>query len=48
MGQQGKRGLTPFSINKLHFDIRQYSYVAWDTSEDLNKKLYDRIKATII
>ena len=34
--------------NKLHFDIRQYSYVAWETSEDLSKKLYDRIKATIV
>lgn len=32
---------------KLHFDTRQYNYIAWTTVEELKKRLYDRIKATI-
>ena len=35
-------------IDALHFDTRQYSHVLWDSPEDLNKKLADRIGATII
>ena len=32
----------------VHFDTRQYNHILWETSEDLKKKLYARIKATII
>ena len=33
--------------NKLHFDVRQYNCIAWETKEELKKRLYERIKATI-
>lgn len=33
--------------NKLHFDIRQYNHIPWETVEDFKKQLVDRIKATI-
>ncbi len=33
--------------NQLHFDTRQYNFIAWETVEDLKKRLFDRIKATI-
>ena len=33
--------------NHLHFDTRQYSHIAWEKSEDLRKRLKDRISATI-
>ena len=35
-------------IGDVHFDTRQYNYIVWETAEDLKKKLYNRIKATII
>ena len=34
-------------ISKLHFDIRQYSCVVWETPEELREKLTNRIRATI-
>jgi nucleoside 2-deoxyribosyltransferase len=33
---------------KLHFDTRQYNHIVYDSSEDLYKKLYNRICATIV
>ena len=33
---------------KLHFDTRQYNHIVYDSPEDLHKKLYNRICATII
>ena len=32
---------------KVHFDTRQYNYIAWESIEDLKKRLSERIKATI-
>ncbi len=32
---------------KLHFDTRQYNYIVYDSPEELRKKLYNRISATI-
>lgn len=34
-------------IDKLHFDIRQYSTVLWETPEELSTKLANRISAEI-
>ena len=34
-------------VDKLHFDIRQYSNVLWRTAEDLRKGLASRISAVI-
>lgn len=34
-------------VEKLHFDTRQYNYIAWSTPEDLKDKLQLRIQATI-
>ena len=34
-------------IDKLHFDIRQYSTVLWETPEELRTKLANRISAEI-
>jgi len=33
---------------KEHFDTRQYNHIVYDTPEDLYKKLYNRICATIV
>jgi hypothetical protein len=33
---------------KEHFDTRQYNYIVYDSPEDLHKKLYNRICATIV
>ncbi|TKJ38131.1 MAG: hypothetical protein CEE38_05070 [Planctomycetes bacterium B3_Pla] len=33
---------------KEHFDTRQYNHIVYDTPEDLFKKLYNRICATIV
>jgi len=33
---------------KLHFDTRQYNHIVHDSPEDLYKKLYNRICATIV
>ncbi len=33
---------------KLHFDIRQYNCIIWETGDDLYKKLKDRIEAVIV
>lgn len=33
---------------KLHFDTRQYNHIVYDSPEDLHKKLYNRICATIV
>jgi hypothetical protein len=33
---------------KEHFDTRQYNHIVYDSPEDLRKKLYNRIGATII
>jgi len=35
-------------VGKLHFDTRQYNHILYDTPENLRKKLYNRICATII
>ncbi len=35
-------------IEKAHFDTRQYNHIVWENAEDLKKKLYNRIKATIL
>jgi hypothetical protein len=34
--------------DNVHFDTRQYNHIFWDNSEDLHKKLIDRIRATIL
>ena len=34
-------------IDYIHFDTRQYNHIVWKTPEDLQKKLIDRIAATI-
>jgi hypothetical protein len=33
---------------KEHFDTRQYNHIVYDSTEDLRKKLYNRICATIV
>jgi hypothetical protein len=33
---------------KEHFDTRQYNHIVYDSPEDLRKKLYNRIGATIV
>ena len=35
-------------VERLHFDTRQYNHIVYDSPEDLYKKLYDRICATIV
>lgn len=32
---------------KIHFDTRQYNYIAWESIDDLKQRLIERIKATI-
>ena len=34
-------------IEHVHFDIRQFNHITWDTSEDLREKLRNRIGAVI-
>lgn len=34
-------------IDKVHFDTRQYNHIAWETHEELSKRLSQRISATI-
>ncbi|MDQ3020870.1 MAG: hypothetical protein M3R36_09910 [Bacteroidota bacterium] len=34
-------------ITNLHFDTRQYNHIEWETTDELYKKLVNRIKATI-
>lgn len=34
-------------MEDLHFDIRQFNYIDWDTKEDLAKRLQNRIEAVI-
>ena len=33
--------------NLVHFDTRQFNHIAWETTEDLRKKLSQRIVATL-
>lgn len=33
---------------KVHFDTRQYNYIAWSSLEDLKQRLSERIKVTIL
>jgi hypothetical protein len=35
-------------IELIHFDTRQYNHIVWNDSDDLRKKLFDRIRAVII
>lgn len=35
-------------VEKLHFDTRQYNHIVYTSPEDLHKKLYNRICATIV
>jgi len=35
-------------VEELHFDTRQYNHIVYNSPEDLHKKLYNRICATII
>jgi len=35
-------------IDNAHFDTRQYNHIVWRDADDLRKKLFNRIKATII
>jgi len=35
-------------IGQVHFDTRQYNHISWENSENLRKKLLNRIRATII
>ncbi len=35
-------------VEKLHFDIRQYNFILWESPEELYKRLYDRIRAVIV
>ncbi len=35
-------------VKKLHFDTRQYNHIVYTSPEDLHKKLYNRICATIV
>ena len=35
-------------LKKVHFDTRQYNHIEYDSPEDLKKKLYNRICATIV
>lgn len=35
-------------IGNAHFNTRQFNHIVWENVEDLKKKLFNRIKATII
>ena len=34
-------------VDELHFDTRQYNHIVYESTEDLKKRLYDRIAVTI-
>ncbi|MBT2637016.1 nucleoside 2-deoxyribosyltransferase [Bacillus sp. ISL-39] len=34
-------------LKNVHFDTRQYAHIVWENEEDLYKKLFNRIRATI-
>jgi hypothetical protein len=38
---------TKEELENLHFDTRQYNHILWNDEEDLYKKLFNRIEATI-
>jgi len=35
-------------LKTVHFDTRQYNHIVYNSPEELRKKLYDRICATIV
>ena len=35
------------ALNELHFDIRQYAFIDWETPEDLAERLEKRIRAVV-
>jgi hypothetical protein len=35
------------AIGNVHFDTRQYNHIAWETPQELRRRLRDRIDATI-
>jgi nucleoside 2-deoxyribosyltransferase len=35
-------------LDKLHFDIRQYNFIDWETDGELQERLTNRIRATIL
>jgi hypothetical protein len=35
-------------IGQVHFDTRQYNHIVWSSSDNLRKKLHDRIRAVIV
>ena len=35
------------SLNKIHFDTRQYNHIVWDTPQELRNKLANRISAVL-
>ena len=35
------------TLDKIHFDTRQFNHILWEKPEDLRKKLFNRITATI-
>ncbi len=34
-------------LKAVHFDTRQYNHIAWETPEDLRRRLHDRVVATV-
>ena len=36
------------NLENLHFDIRQYNFIDWETGEELQERLTNRIQATIL
>jgi len=35
-------------LGKVHFDTRQYNHIVWNTTEELSRKISDRIKGSIL
>lgn len=35
-------------LNDTHFDTRQYNHIDWDSEKELQARLYERIRATIL
>ncbi len=35
-------------IDNVHFYIRQYNHIVWEDSDDLKKKLVNRVNATVL
>jgi nucleoside 2-deoxyribosyltransferase len=35
-------------LEQTHFDTRQYNHIVWETAKELNAKLSDRIRATVL